>query len=93
MELNFNSEPISALKKIARLDKSEWKKQITKEINTIKKEISLAVEMMEESIMSKVENILDKKRFITEINELTEKYFTKQTTVNKSNTKLNYIKP
>ncbi len=59
----------------------------------IKKEINLAVEMMEESIMSKVEDILDKKKFITEINELTEKFFSKITTVKRSNTKLNEIIP
>jgi hypothetical protein len=52
------------LRKIARLEKSDWKKQISKEIATIKKDVVSALDSMEENVLKKVEEILSRRHYL-----------------------------
>ena len=91
MELNFNEDPIHVLRKIARLEKSDWKKQISKEIVTIKKDIVSALDSMEVNILKKVEDILARRRYIEEINGIVDKFIPKSTSLKKNGNKYTEI--
>jgi hypothetical protein len=75
------------LRKIARLEKSDWKKQITKEISTIKKDVVSALESMEENVLKKVEEILSKRRYIEEITSIIDKLIPKSSLLKKNGNK------
>jgi hypothetical protein len=75
------------LRKIARLEKSDWKKQITKEIATIKKDVVSALESMEENVLKKVEEILSKRRYIEEITSIIDKFIPKSSLLKKNGNK------
>ncbi len=75
------------LRKIARLEKSDWKKQITKEIATIKKDVVSTLESMEENVLKKVEEILSRRRYIEEITSIIDKFIPKSSLLKKNGNK------
>jgi hypothetical protein len=75
------------LRKIARLEKSDWKKQITKEISTIKKDVVSVLESMEENVLKKVEEILSRRRYIEEITSIVDKFIPKSSLLKKNGNK------
>lgn len=75
------------LRKIARLEKSDWKKQITKEIATIKKDVVSVLDSMEENVLKKVEEILSRRRYIEEITSIVDKFIPKSSLLKKNGNK------